>query len=338
MGDHLYGEIRPDQFNQTFLVPVTIARGLAQAGVPVGDDEMVLIFRRVGERIQLVRRNIHYKAAPGSSLDKSVKQNYTDSVLMALPIVAINMMRGGAALIDFSDIFMTDFAQLGLGMLDRNRSTWTKIKGFTNNMELELEATFSGGGFRRYSMGGSDGVADHRGITLVIHYSLMKTPDFGYHPRAADDRVRHFLSATKDFAISDADSNFSRLINRWRLEKANSRSKLSPPRKQIIWYVEDTVPIEYRPYVEEGIREWNKAFEKIGFRDAIAVRWEESGRDDFDPEDTNYCTFRWITSDSSYARSCLRANPLTGEMIDGDVIFDASFIRYWKQQYCASGR
>ena len=93
------------------------------------------------------------------------------------------------------------------------------------------------------------------------------------------------------------------------------------------------MPIEYRPYVEEGIREWNKAFEKIGFRDAIAVRWEESGRDEFDPEDTNYCTFRWITGDIGYAMSCLRANPLTGEMIDGDVVFDAGFIRYWKQQY-----
>ena len=100
-----------------------------------------------------------------------------------------------------------------------------------------------------------------------------------------------------------------------------------------MWYVEDTVPIEYRPYVEEGIREWNKAFEKIGFKDAIAVRWEQAGRDDFDPEDTNYCTFRWITSDGGYAMSCLRANPLTGEMIDGDVVFDAGFIRYWKQEY-----
>ena len=29
-GDHLYGEIRPDQFNQPLLVPVTIARGLAR--------------------------------------------------------------------------------------------------------------------------------------------------------------------------------------------------------------------------------------------------------------------------------------------------------------------
>ena len=67
---------------------------------------------------------------------------------MALPIIALNPMKGGAALIDFSDIFMTDFAQLGLGMLDRSRSSWTKVKGFPNNMELEVEATFSGGGRR----------------------------------------------------------------------------------------------------------------------------------------------------------------------------------------------
>jgi Met-zincin/Domain of unknown function (DUF5117)/Domain of unknown function (DUF5118) len=332
-GEHLYAEIPPNMFNQTFLVPVTIARGMASAGMPVGDDDMVLIFRRVGDRIQLVRRNIHFKSS-GHSLDKAVQQNYTDSILMALPIVTINQMRGGAPLIDFTDIFMTDFAQLGLGMVDRSRSMWYKVKGFQNNVELEVETTFTGGG-RRYSMMGmgSDGVADHRGITLVIHYSLMRTPDGGYHPRGADDRVGHFLSATKDFGATDPDSNFVRLINRWRLVKANPRAKLSPPQKQIVWYVEDTVPIEYRPYVEEGIREWNKAFEKIGFKDAIAVRWEQSGRDEFDPEDTNYCTFRWITSDSAYAMSCLRANPLTGEMIDGDVIFDSAFIPYWKQEY-----
>ena len=93
------------------------------------------------------------------------------------------------------------------------------------------------------------------------------------------------------------------------------------------------MPIEYRPYVEEGIREWNKAFEKIGFRDAIAVRWEEAGATSLTPKDTNYCTFRWVTSDMGYARSCLRANPMTGEMIDGDVVFDAEFVRHWKQQY-----
>ncbi len=329
-GDHVYAELRPDQFNQTLLVPITIARGLASAGFPIGDDDTVLIFRRVDDRVQLVRRNAHYTAPGGTPLDKSVKQNYTDSILMALPIIALNPMKG-SVVIDFSDIFMTDFAQINLGMIDRSRSHWSKIKGFHDNMELEVETTFASGGRRGY--GGNDGVADHRGITVVIHYSLMKTPDFGYRSRTADDRVGHFLSATKDFGVTDADSNFVRMINRWRLEKANPAAKLSPPRKQIVWYVEDTVPIEYRPYVEEGIREWNKAFEKIGYKDAIAVRWEESGRDDFDPEDTHYCTFRWVTNEMGGAMSCLRANPLTGEMIDGDVVFDASFIRYWKQAY-----
>jgi hypothetical protein len=332
-GEHVYAEFMPHQLNQPLLVPVTIARGIGQTGVPITrSDEPVIIFRRVDDRIQLVRRNIHFKATPGSSLDKSVKQNYTDSVLMALPIVAVNPMRGGAVLIDLSDIFMTDFAQLGLGMVDRSRSSWVKVKGFQNNMELEVETTFTGMN-RRATGGQNDPVADHRGITVVIHYSLMKTPDYGYQPRMADDRVGHFLSANKDFAITDADSNFVRMINRWRLEKANPRAKLSPPRKQIVWYVEDTVPIEYRPYVEEGIREWNKAFEKIGFKDTIAVRWEESGRDDFDPEDTNYCTFRWVTGDIGGAMSCMRASPLTGELIDGDVVFDAGFIRAWKQSY-----
>jgi hypothetical protein len=330
-GDHLYAEIRPDQFNQPLLTPVTIARGMAQAGIPVGDDDRVLILRRIGDRIQVVRRNIFYKAPAGTPLDKAVKQNYTDSVLMALPIVALNPMRGGTVLIDLSDVFMGDFANVGIGAIDRSRSHWSKAKGFPNNMELELEATYAG--FHRMAIHSGDGGADPHGITLVLHFSIMKAPEMGYHPRIADDRVGHFLSATKDFGITDPDSNFVRYINRWRLEKSDSHAKLSPPKKQIIWYVEDTVPLEYRPYVEEGISEWNKAFEKIGFRNAIAVRWQEPGRDDFDPEDTNYCTFRWITSDVSYAMSCLRANPMNGEMIDGDVVFDASFIRYWKDSY-----
>jgi len=330
-GDHLFCEIRPDQFNQTYLVPVTIARGLANAGMPVGDDDLVLMFRRVSDRVQVIRRNIRYKAPAGTPLDKAVKQNYTDSVLMALPIQAINMMRGGAVLVDLSDVFMTDFAQLGLGMVDRSRSSWQKVKGFPNNMELELEATY--GGMGRRGGHGDDGVADSRGLTLVIHFSLMKTPDGGFRARQADDRVGYFLTATKDFGSSSPDTNFVRNIYRWRLEKAEPRAKLSPPRKQLIWYVEDNVPLEYRPYVEEGILEWNKAFEKIGFRNVMAVRWQEPGRDDFDPEDTNYCTFRWVANDSTSAMSCVRANPMTGEIIDGDVIFDASWIRYWKREY-----
>jgi hypothetical protein len=325
----LYGEIKPQQFDQPFIAPMAIARGMAMAGQPLHfGDEWILVFHRAGDKVQLIRRNIHYRAPDNTPLQKAVHQNYTDSVLMALPIVTLNPA-GQGALVDFGQIFLSDFAELGLGSLDRNRSTWAKIKTFPNNIELQVEATFSGRSYYGY---GDDGVVDARGITVVIHYSLARLPDAGYKPRLADHRVGHFLNATKDFGSTDPDSSFVRYINRWRLEKADPKAKLSPPKKQIVWWVEDNVPQEFRPYVEEGILEWNKAFEKIGFRNAIAVRWQNE-RDDFDPEDINYCTFRWITTSSTFAMSALRSNPLTGEMIDGDVIFDASWIRYWKTQY-----
>ncbi len=324
------GEIKPNQFDQPLLAPIAIARGLAMAGQPLNfGDEWIIVFRRVGDNVQLLRRNIHYEAPKGTPLEKAVQQNYTDSVLMALPIVSLNP--NGNVLIDFSQIFLSDFAQLGLGEFDKNRSSWHKIKAFPNNLEMEIEATFKGrglGGFRF----GDDGLADSRGITLVIHYSLCKLPEPGYKPRFADHRVGHFLSATKDFGSQDPDSIFMRRVNRWRLEKADPKAKLSPPKKQLVWWIEDTVPQEYRPYVESGILEWNKAFEKIGFRSAIGVRWQNE-RDDFDPEDINYCTFRWITTSSTFAMSGLRADPITGEMIDGDVIFDASWIRALKSEY-----
>ncbi|WP_422929834.1 zinc-dependent metalloprotease [Singulisphaera sp. PoT] len=331
--DNLYAEIKTHQFEQPMLAPIAIARGMAMAGQPLNfGDEWVLLFKRVGDRVQLIRRNIHYKAPSGSPLERAVKQNYTDSVLMGLPVQSVHP-RSGSVLINLSDIFFTDFADLGFGFVDRSRTNWHKIKGFANNLELEVETTFGGGNGRYMSYFGDDGVIDSRGRTIVIHYSLAKLPESGYHARYADDRVGHFLSAVKDFGLTNPDTSFVRQINRWRIEKSDSKAKLSPPKKQLIWYVESNVPLEYRPFVEAGILEWNKAFEKIGIRNALAVRWQEEGRDDFDPEDINYCTFRWITTGNTFAMSALRANPLTGEMIDGDVIFDASWIKYWKEQY-----
>ncbi|MCA9232726.1 MAG: zinc-dependent metalloprotease [Planctomycetales bacterium] len=330
--DHLYAAIKSSQLDKPFLAPIAIAKGVASAGSPLNfGDEWVIMFRRVGDKVQVVRKNIRYEAPKGTPLEKAVEQNYLDSVLMAIPIVSDDPP-GGGVLVDFTDIFLGNFANLPFGSIDRSRSSWHKIKAFEKNVELEVKATFNGGYSSYYSYGYDDGVIDKRGVTVVVHYSLTELPPSGYKPRLADQRVGHFLNATKDFGSKDADTQFTRRINRWRLEKANPKADLSPPKKQIVWWVENTVPHEYRPYVEEGILEWNKAFEKIGYRNALGVRWQQEG-DEFDAEDTNYCTFKWVTTPYTFARSGLRADPITGEMIDGDVIFDASWVRYWKQEY-----
>ena len=83
--------------------------------------------------------------------------------------------------------------------------------------------------------------------------------------------------------------------------------------------------------MQEGILEWNKAFEKIGFRNAIEVV-QQRDDEDFDPEDMNYNTIRWITTDQAFAMGPSRANPFTGEILNADIIFDGDLIRYWKQE------
>src|SRR5206468_907876 len=157
----------------------------------------------------------------------------------------------------------------------------------------------------------------------------------GYQTRVADDRVGYFLTATKDFSSRSKDTTFVRYVNRWRLEPAepadpSNPGRLSVPKRSIKFYIEKTVPHEYRAAVQDGILEWNKAFEKIGFRNAIEVV-QQRDDEDFDPEDMNYNTFRWITTGAGFAMGPSRANPLTGEILDADIIFDADMVRFWKQ-------
>jgi hypothetical protein len=332
--DQLYAELRPNQLDQPFLCPIAIARGLGFGGHTLNfDNEWVLLFRRVGDRVFLVRRNVRFRAKADSPVARAVETTYTDSVLLALPIRSVHPHRH-SILLSLNDIFMTDFAQLHRGAFDPGRSTWHKVKAFPRNIELEVAATYAGGG----GSGGS--VIDGRGTTVVIHYGLCQLPDSGYQPRLADDRVGHFLSVVKDYSNDTRPTPYLRYVNRWRLERVDGSAwkeggRRVPPKKKIVFWIEKSVPHEYRAYVREGILEWNKAFEKVGFRDAIEVRQQES--EEFDPEDINYNTFRWITTDRGYAMGPSRANPLTGEILDADIIFDASMVRYYRQQAATFG-
>jgi hypothetical protein len=334
--EHLFAELKQDQLDKPYLAPTAVARGGGLGGHTLNfEEQWVILFRRVGEKIHVVRRNVRFKAKSDSPAAKAVETTYTDSILLSVNIKTVNP-KNNSVVIDFNDIFFGNFAQLPFGEPDRNRTVWHKIKTFPKNIELQVAATFPGsrGGFMSL-FGDDDNIIDGRGNTVIVHYGLCELPDSGYKPRIADDRVGYFLTAVKDFSGDNRDTAYVRYVNRWRLERADGTpwkegGKLSPPKKKIVFWIEKSVPDEYRAAVREGILEWNKAYEKIGFRDAIEVRQQET--EDFDPEDINYNTFRWITSEQAFAMGPSRANPLTGELIDADIIFDASMIRAYKTE------
>lgn len=331
--NRLLAELDGGAMNRDLIVLISIARGIGEGQLLGGmswgfGDDWLWQFRKVDDNIHVVRRNIRFRAAKGTPEESAVRFAYTDSVLYSLPIITMGP-RGGA-IVDFSQIFMSDLPQISSVQpgfqFSPSKSTWAAVKGFKDNIELEVAAAYSISPNVQL-----DTVPDARSATINVHYSISALPDTGYQPRVADDRIGYFLTVLKDYSKKGTDDNFVRYINRWDLQKADPSAEMSPPKKPVVFWIEKTVPFQYRKAISDGILEWNKAFEKAGIVNAVEVR-QQPDNADWDPEDINYNTFRWITSGAGFAMGPSRVNPLTGQILDADIIFDADFIRFWKTE------
>ena len=332
--DKLHAELPDSLLGKELFVLTSISRGIGDRSLLGGmslefGDDWVWQFRKVDDSIQVVRRNVRFFAAKGSPEAKAVDLAYTDSVLFSLPIKGKGP--DGGHLVDLSAIFLTDLPRIAAVLpgfsFARDRSTWGRVKNFPDNVELEVAATYGSSGATTIET-----VPDSRGVTINVRYSISLLPQNSYTPRLADDRVGYFVTALKDFSQEVDEDRFVRYINRWQLEKADPKADLSPPKKPIVFWIENTVPFRYRPAVRRGIEAWNEAFEKAGFAGAIEVR-QQPDKTEWDPEDVNYNTFRWITAGQGFAMGPSRVNPRTGQILDADIIFDADFLQFWRREY-----
>jgi hypothetical protein len=115
--DQLFAELGTRQLDRDYIVLITIARGIGQTPIVGGfswgfGDDAVWQFRKAGENIQLVRRNVRFTAERGSPTEKAVRVAYTDSVIYSLPIRTRSPQ--GAYVVDLTPVFMSDLPQIGL--------------------------------------------------------------------------------------------------------------------------------------------------------------------------------------------------------------------------------
>ena len=89
---------------------------------------------------------------------------------------------------------------------------------------------------------------------------------------AVADRVGHFVNTIEDYSDDNRYTTSKRFVNRWHLEKQDPSAALSPPKQPIVFWLENTIPVKYRDSIRDGVLMWNKAFEKIGFKNAIEVK------------------------------------------------------------------
>jgi hypothetical protein len=337
----IYLEVKPQQLNKNYLASVTMESGIGERGLYSGIplQTWLFYFRRMNNNLHFVVRNVNFRAEAGDPQVRSLERSFSDSVLYSLPIKSIHPTRE-SILIDLGDLMLADFPGLTPFLeeslksnyqLDANKSYFGTTKTFPANVEIESVYGFS------LSSGEGDylpTLPDNRALTLHVRYSLSQLNENNtYRPRLADERVGYFVTTYQDFSNNKRRDSFVRYINRWHLEKQDPSSPLSPPKKPIVFWIENAVPVEYRKAIGEGVLMWNKALEKAGFKDAIQVQ-QMPNNADWDPADVRYNTIRWFNSvDGFFARGPARVNPLTGEILDADIIVDAGLVRDIQQDF-----
>ncbi|HYM80219.1 MAG TPA: zinc-dependent metalloprotease [Candidatus Limnocylindria bacterium] len=340
--ENLYLELPASQLDTPVLGIFSLARGIGShfllGGLPLNDR--VLEFQRNGDYVIVLEKNTRFVAPKGSPFEAARDLSHGHSVLAKLKIESVHDS-SKALLVDFAPFLVSDLTDLGDGMrqamnnkparFDKDRSAITSAKVFPENVEIEALLTYAPGDRQGLDL---SSVPDDRYIPLTVHYSFSKLPDQPMMPRLADERVGNFLTVVKDFSHDNHESFWVRYANRWRLEKKDPNATLSEPVKPITFYIDHTVPVEYRPYIKKGVEAWRKAFEAAGFRDAI-VAVDAPSDPNWDPEDVRYSTIRWIVSHEPAfgAIGPSRRDPRTGEILDADILIEGAFVQNWRNAY-----
>ena len=134
---------------------------------------------------------------------------------------------------------------------------------------------------------------DPRSLFLGYQYNLTKLPDEPMRPRPADARVGFFTVSRFDYSDNLKLTPKVNFVKRWRLEKRDPTAALSEPKQPIVFWIDRNVPLRYRDTIVAGVLEWNKAFERIGFRDAVQARIQPDDAD-FDTLDARHASIRWV--------------------------------------------
>lgn len=324
-----------DQLNKDYIYFHQIGDGVMDAGrINRGSYRGSKVFsvEKYFDKIEFVTQNTSFYFDPDNPISKSKDANISKGIMASLKIEASDT-KNGLYLIKADDLFLKEtFSQIKpasrpgssptafkLGSLDKGKTKINNIKNYPENTNLEVEYVYSSPSVLN---GGSNAVSDGRNVSIKVFHSLIAMPENDYEPRFDDPRVGYFTTQVND-QTSTSSTPYRDLINRWHLKKKNPELAISEPVKPITWWMENSTPIEWRETIKNAVLEWNKAFEKAGFKKAIVVKQQPDDAD-WDAGDIRYNVLRWTASPEppfgGYGPSM--KNPRTGEIFGADIMLE----------------
>jgi hypothetical protein len=260
----IYLEIATNQFDKIFLFNSSIDRSVGERGLYSAQmaGGFPFTFRLVGKSVQMVMKNTLYTATNNTPQARSTERSFPSSMIGSAKILSRPHPDRKSLLINLSDIFLNDIPGFARDLkatytptdyrFDKGNSAFGPVKSFSENVLIEAWLHYTTDNPRV----GSLTLPDPRSIPIVVKYDISDLKETGYKPRLADDRVGHFLSVQADYSSDHPKSLMVRRINRWNLEKKEPTASMSEPKKPIVYWLENTVPMEYRAAMTEGVLLW----------------------------------------------------------------------------------
>lgn len=193
------------------------------------------------------------------------------------------------------------------------------LKAFPKNIEISTTVTYqSKKGMS--NVGFLETGSPRIPLTYELNSSMVLLPEVPMKARLFDPRVGYFTVGYTDFDSNPQGIEYKKLITRWRLEPKDEaaylRGELVEPKKPIIIYIDPATPKKWVPYLIQGVNDWQVAFEKAGFKNAIYALEAPTDDPSWSLEDARHSAIVYKPSDIPNASGPHINDPRTGEILE----------------------
>ncbi|MDD6554489.1 MAG: DUF5117 domain-containing protein, partial [Bacteroidales bacterium] len=313
-----------------FLASVRFTGTPASVGKYGGESviQQTVYFERVGKDKMLLRSRILMNDADSvDAIDRAVRISNVNPIIGAFNIES---RAGNKSKFKVTSFFLEDNGAFGIN--NRTRQQYglqspvrdacfiESIKTFPTNTEVRMVKTW-------FSSGTATAAGVRTGkVTVGFNISFILLPKTPMLARLFDPRVGYFSDRFERYTDAQQHVESKRFITRWRLEPKDSadaarlaRGELVEPKKPIVYYIDPATPKQWRPYLIQGVNDWQKAFEKAGFKNAIrAEEWPDS-IDSMSMEDARFSVIRYLASPIPNAYGPQIHDPRSGEILESHI-------------------
>lgn len=345
VGDKHFFELPNDLLEKEILIVSRISghvKGLNFGGAGMKSrPQQVIRFQKLHDKILLRSVSYNNVAEEGTPIYTSVVNNNFEPIISTFPIAGFSE-DSTASVIDVTELFITDVEMIGaltpdqrkkfkIKGLDKSRSLITEMSAYTENVLVKHILTYKGDELPANQVTGT--------LSIGMTQSFILLPEDPMEPRYYDERVGFFSLKQVDYGADEQKAAKKRYITRWRLEPkdwdAYLRGELVEPVKPIVYYIDAATPEKWREYIKQGVDDWQKAFEKAGFKNAIRGEYAPTPEEDPDwtPEDVRYSVIRYIATDIQNAQGPHVHDPRTGEILESDILWYHNIMNLLRNWY-----